>query len=150
MTDIQGSAPRPCESCPYRKDTPSGVWAASEYVKLALYDRETPLQPAGLFQCHQHDADSQKQVPRVCAGWAGTHGPQIGNYDLMSVRMAVAFQRIDWKTAQKIYTYRSPVPLFSSGREAAEHGMREIENPSPEARRISEKIVRIRTNIEFG
>jgi hypothetical protein len=31
-------AARPCASCPYRKDVPSGIWAAHEYTKLLAYD----------------------------------------------------------------------------------------------------------------
>lgn len=147
--DIQGPAPRPCESCPYRVDAPSGVWAESEYLKLVAYDRETPLQPSRLFQCHQHGPDG-RQLLRVCAGWAGVHGKQAGAFELMAVRLGLSMMRIDRSIAKSIWDYQSPVPLFSSGAEAAVHGIREIENPSEEARQIREKIVRLRRDIEFG
>ncbi|MFD7961193.1 DUF6283 family protein [Streptomyces zaomyceticus] len=39
-------APRPCASCPYRRDVPSGVWSRGDYVKLPLYDGPTWTQPA--------------------------------------------------------------------------------------------------------
>ena len=61
-----GPAARPCGSCPYRRDVPSGVWHASEYRKLPAYDNDTMGQPPHLFLCHQQDG-------RVCAGWAGCH-----------------------------------------------------------------------------
>jgi hypothetical protein len=35
---INPPAPKPCESCPYRKDVPSGVWSEGEYRKLPQYD----------------------------------------------------------------------------------------------------------------
>jgi hypothetical protein len=146
MVEVQGPAPRPCESCPYRKDTPSGVWAASEYVKLAHYDRDTGEQPTGLFQCHQHDANG-KQLTRVCAGWCGTH--DMNNN--LAVRIAVhVVHSISFETYYEILDYVSPVPLFSSGREAAVHGMREIENPSPRAQNIKNKIIRLRSDIKHG
>lgn len=149
MDEIQGPSPRPCESCPYRRDTPSGVWAKSEYLKLAQYDRETPYQPSGIFQCHQH-GDDGKQIPRVCAGWAAVHGPQVGDKDLISIRLAIAFKSIDLALAKEICEYVSPVPMFSSGTEAAVHGMRDIDNTSEEAERIKSKIVRLRSDIKYG
>ena len=54
-------APRPCDSCPYRQDVPSGIWAASEYAKLPAYDAPTCAQSARLFLCHQHDRDDDRQ-----------------------------------------------------------------------------------------
>lgn len=66
------------------------------------------------------------------------------------MRMALATYRISPQLAKEIYEYQSPVPLFSSGTEAAEHGMRGIESPSEEASRIREKIIRLRSDIEYG
>jgi hypothetical protein len=47
---------RPCPTCPYRRDVPSGIWQASEYSKLPRYDNDVPDQLAagatGLFYCH--------------------------------------------------------------------------------------------------
>lgn len=148
-TEILVPAPRPCESCPYRQDVPSGVWGASEYAKLALYDQETASQPPGLFQCHQHDATTGKQLPRVCAGWAGVHGRQTGKHGLLSLRIALALDRLTVAQVQAICEYDSPTPLFASGREACEHGVRGLLDPSAEARRIQGKIVRLRSDIEM-
>lgn len=128
---ILGPAPRPCESCPYRRDVPSGVWAASEYDKLPDYDRETCYQPIAVFLCHQHDG-------RVCAGWVGCH-PADG---LLSLRLAVADGRMSAGAYGAAVDYRSPVPLFRSGAAAAAHGRAEIPCPGGPARRVIAKVMR--------
>jgi hypothetical protein len=132
MSEIRAPAPRPCDSCPYRRDVPSGIWDASEYAKLLGYDEPTMLQPPWLFLCHQQDG-------RVCAGWVGCHGDQ-----LLAIRLAAADRRMSLDTLCTTVNYRSPVPLFASGREAAEHGMAEIESPSLEARKSQSKLLRRR------
>lgn len=131
-------APRPCESCPYRRDVPSGIWDASEYEKLRLYDHETALQPLAMFQCHQEDADSPHR--RVCAGWAGCHDGD----ELLALRLAVATGRIDADTFTAIVEYVSPVELFASGTEAADHGQMGIDSPNSAAIALMDKITRRR------
>ena len=119
---------RPCPSCPYRRDVPSGIWDASEYDKLPAYDGDVPDQLAagalGVFMCHQMSG-------QICAGWAGCH--DMANN--LAVRMA---RDID----PAIFDYVSPVPLFASGAEAAEHGKRQITRPGPAAVRQQRSIVR--------
>ncbi|MFF2618525.1 DUF6283 family protein [Kitasatospora sp. NPDC058046] len=136
-------APRPCDSCPYRRDVPSGIWAAEEYEKLRAYDAPTPHQPTAVFRCHQNDADSQ--AGRVCAGWAGCHGEA-----LLAPRIALVSAAMDGPTFEAVVTYESPVPLFSSGAEAADHGQADMDRPGPEADRLVDKIVRTRRDIRFG
>lgn len=133
---IRPPAPRPCISCPYRRDIPSGVWAAEEYEKRRRYDLDTADQPLGVFICHQHP-DSVD--PPVCAGWAGCHD---GDH-LLALRFA-ALHGMPRETVEAIRDYRSPVPLFASGAEAAEHGMAEIDHPGPDAVAAMEKIGRRR------
>lgn len=131
MSDqVRGPAPRPCESCPYRCDVPSGVWAADEYDKLAAYDRDTAYQPHGLFLCHQQDG-------RVCAGWVGCHGDQ-----LLALRLAAATGQMSADDVAACLDFASPVPLFRSGAEAAEHGRAEIPAPGTSARRVMAKVSR--------
>lgn len=139
---IRKPAQRPCQSCPYRRDVSSGIWAAEEYAKLRAYDRETAAQPVGLFQCHQADAASPGR--RICAGWAGCHG-----YELLALRLAVVDGRIDAETFQAAANYRSPVPLFHSGADAADHGQAGIDNPSPSAQVAIEKITRRRRDLRL-
>ncbi|MEU7480522.1 DUF6283 family protein [Lentzea sp. NPDC042327] len=138
---IAAPAPRPCDADPYRLDAPSGIWAPSEYEKLIGYDAPTAEQPKGLFLCHLSDPKSGRL--RICAGWAGCHD---GDH-LLALRLAVLEGQISLETAETTRDYRSPVPLFGSGKEAAAHGMRDIEAPGDRARRASEKIVRARSDI---
>lgn len=116
---------RPCGSCPYRKDVPSGIWAAEEYAKLTAYDGETGEQlqkgALGLFMCHQRDGC-------LCGGWLQTHDTD----HLLALRI----NRVD----PSAFGYQSDVETFASGAEAAAHGMRDIEDPSPEAQRLMEKL----------
>lgn len=126
-------AKRPCGSCPYRRDVPSGVWHSDEYAKLPTYDGETFDQPPGVFHCHQQDG-------RVCAGWVGCHDMDNN----LGLRMATMTGSIDPETADAILDYESEVPLFSSGAEAAEHGMRDVETPDEKARRLIDDLTRKR------
>jgi hypothetical protein len=128
--NIRPPAPRPCESCPYRLDVPSGVWAAEEYAKLPDYDLPTPYQPPAVFLCHQHDG-------RACAGWAGCHD---GDH-LLALRFA-GVSGLSTETVDAIRDYRSPVPLHASGTEAAAHGMADLLNPGPDARHVQVKLRR--------
>ncbi|MFI6512872.1 DUF6283 family protein [Streptosporangium sp. NPDC050855] len=135
-------APRPCESCPYRKDVPSGVWAPEEYEKLREYDRPTGEQPPTVFLCHQQDRDS---ASRICGGWAGCHDGD----ELLALRVATMTGRMTPEEAYAVTDYVSPVPLFSSGKEAADHGMAEVEQPSDQAGSVIEKIARVRRDIRW-
>lgn len=115
----------PCSSCPYRRDVPSGVWGENEYDKLPHYDGETWEQDMSLFMCHQRDG-------RLCAGWLACHGPG----DLLALR----FWADDVDPA--VWRYRSDVPVFGSGAEAREHGIRDIENPGPEAQDLIDRLTK--------
>ncbi|MFG2825068.1 DUF6283 family protein [Kitasatospora sp. NPDC048365] len=134
---------RPCESCPYRRDVPSGIWDPEEYAKLRRYDAPTAEQPTAMFQCHQADAGSG--AARVCGGWAGCHG-----YALLAPRVALLDGRIDDATYRAVVEYTSPVALFGSGGEAADHGEREIEDPGRGAERLIEKITHNRGDLRSG
>ena len=122
-------AKAPCKSCPYRTDAPSGVWDSSEYEKLPHYDGTMVQQieqgGTGVFLCHQQDG-------QLCAGWVGAHGP----HNLVALRLNARHVH------RSVWDYHSPVPLFASGHEAAEHGMRDIEQPSVQAERVINRLVR--------
>jgi hypothetical protein len=121
---------RPCSTCPYRRDVPSGIWAADEYDKLPGYDGDVPEQAAagafGLFFCHQRTGD-------LCAGWVGCHD--------MASNLAIRFSHRD-VDMDAVLGYVSPIPLFASGTEAAEHGKREITEPGPDADRKIQQLLR--------
>lgn len=121
MTEKLTLRDRPCHSCPYRRDVPSGVWATEEYDKLLPYDGETYEQPPGPFLCHDGNAKND-----LCRGWAECHGRE-----LLSLRLAVATHQMDGDEYAKLGD--CDVPLFDSAAEAAEHGRREIDAPGPEA-----------------
>ena len=72
--------PNPCDTCPYRKDTPSGIWHESEYKKLPAWDN--PMAFAGVFHCHSQTEERQT----VCRGWLEVH------HDNLQVRLCVATQ----------------------------------------------------------
>lgn len=133
-------APRPCESCPYRLDVPTGVWAREEYEKLRDYDADTARQPPGVFLCHQTGADSDSR--RVCAGWAGCHEGQ----HLLALRLAVLNGSMDATTYAAVTDYESPIPLFASGSAAADHGEAGISEPPEDACCAIDKITRTRGN----
>ena len=120
----------PCGSCPYRCDVPSGVWHQSEYEKLPPYDNDTQDQPPAVFMCHQQDG-------AVCSGWA-----HHADDDTLSLRLAVAFGHASPEMVDFIVEYTSPVELWDSHTEAAEHGMREyIESqPSRDAERVQRRL----------
>lgn len=136
MSALHGPAPKPCESCPYRRDVPSGVWSAGEYVKLRLYDEPTPFQPTSVFQCHQNDRQSERA--RVCAGWVATHGTE-----LLALRIGVATGEVP----REAMRYHTTVSTFATGTEAATHGLRDIEEPGPAARALMAKIAATRADV---
>jgi hypothetical protein len=125
--------PQPCKSCPYRRDVPSGIWAAEEYDLLPSYDCDTPYQPPTPFGCHQASG-------HLCSGWLGYRNP----YNLLALRIGLTNETVD----ASALNYHTDVPLFASGAEAAEHGKRDIEDPSDEACELVEQllIVRARKN----
>jgi hypothetical protein len=122
-------AKAPCKSCPYRRDVPSGVWAESEYKKLPAYDREIHYQPPTAFFCHQQNG-------KLCAGWCGTHDMD----ESLGLHIAVRVGLIKPDDYEAALDYVSPVPLFSSGAEAAEHGLRDLEAPSDKACRTIDRL----------
>jgi hypothetical protein len=131
MVMIKPPATNPCGSCPYRRNVPSGVWDPSEYEKLPPYDNETPFQPGEVFMCHQQDGC-------LCAGWVAVHDMR----NSLGLRMAVVFGQIDPTHAYQAMSYTTETPLFSSGQEARDHGMAEVQTPGPRARAVVAKLER--------
>ncbi len=119
---IRPPAPAPCGSCPYRLDTPAGVWSEHEYDKLPEFDGETWEQPPSVFLCHQQDGC-------LCAGWVAVHDMPNN----MGLRLALAAGMLTPETAEQAMDYTTTVPLHPTGRAAADFGRGEIESPSPEA-----------------
>ncbi|WP_222596483.1 DUF6283 family protein [Nocardia neocaledoniensis] len=137
-------APRPCVSCPYRRDVPSGVWELVEYEKLRAYAGDMGVQAPHLFQCHQTDAGSR--VRRMCAGWVGCHG----GGELLALRLALIQSRIGLRTFEQAQGHEPPVPLFTAGGEAAEHGQRDFDQPGLDAQLAIRKVARTRSDLSMA
>lgn len=121
--------PAPCKSCPYRKDVPSGVWHEDEYKRLPRYDGEIIDQAingaVGLFMCHQKNGC-------LCSGWLACHGPD----KLLATRLNAG------SLDPEVFSYETKVPVFSSGGEAAEHGMRDINKPGAKAQQVMDRLIK--------
>jgi len=128
---IRPPAPAPCGSCPYRLDTPAGVWSADEYDKLPPFDGETWEQPPSVFLCHQQDGC-------LCAGWVAVHDMPNN----MGMRIALAAGMLTPETAEQAEAYTTTVPLHPDGATACEFGKGEIEAPSPRAVDMVQKLER--------
>lgn len=122
-------ASRPCGSCPYRRDVPSGVWADEEYDKLPRYDVEIGYQPPSAFYCHQQNG-------RLCAGWVGCHDMN----ESLGLRIGEVSGHIPPDVVDAALDYTTDVPLWESGAAAAAHGKAEIEVPGTAARRVIDKL----------
>lgn len=125
MSNPAGPRSTPCASCPYRKSTPSGIWAEDEYQKLPAYDGPTVEQNPRAFRCHQNGID-------VCSGWLAHSDPA----DLLAVRIGVITGRLDPACLE----YSTDVELFASGAEAAAHGMKNLQTPDERARRAIKQL----------
>lgn len=126
-------AKRPCGSCPYRRDTPSGVWHPEEYGRLPSYDAPTPEQPTRAFHCHQVDG-------RLCAGWVGCHDMD----ENLAIRIAYFDGSLSLESMDAVLDYSTDVELFDSGLEAACHGLLDVVNPTPAAQRVIAGLIRKR------
>lgn len=122
MTHGGAPSPRPCDSCPYRLDSPPGLWSREEYERLPPFDEpETYDQPFHAFSCHQQDG-------RLCAGWVAVHDME----ESMGLRMALVTGAVTAEGYQAALTYTTDVPLHPTGAAAAEHGLSRIDDPPPE------------------
>lgn len=139
MSDAKiGCQTVPCASCPYRKDVPSGIWAAEEYQKLPAYDRQTREQPPSLFMCHQ-------QNNSLCTGWLQSHANREHAYDLLSLRLA---RNLDTAEVSRVALMEPLVKLFKTGREAMRHGLKALRNPGKKAKQVMAAITRKRGSVE--
>ena len=121
MPKTLGCAANPCSSCPYRKDTPAGVWAAEEYKKLPEWDKPMTL---GVFMCHQ----GNRRL--ACRGWLEVHHENIG------VRLALMRGAIDLGK----HPEPTKVPLYKSGAEACKAGLKGVHRPSRKAQEVIVKL----------
>lgn len=131
--EVLPPAPEPCRYCPLKRSCPSGVWDREEYEKLLPYDGETWEQPVGVFLCHV-------QSGRICAGWAAL----LDVPNALCLRLAALRRSLSVDVWRALCgSVRMSTPLFRTFREAAAHGLRDIDAPGPEAREAMEKLGRI-------
>ena len=109
-----------------------------EYEKLRGYDAPTWGQPPEVWICHSSAAPQADR--RLCAGWCGCHDGE----HLLALRVAEAHRTLAPEVIAAAIEYVSPVPLFGSGNDAADHGMADYQRPSPEAIEAIAKVRRLR------
>lgn len=117
--------PKPCDTCPYRRDTPPGVWDQEEYEKLPRYDDQDRM-GLGTFLCHNGAAGDEQTI---CRGWASVHRD--------SVAVRVALMRVN-VTYEELKPDRS---LYRSGAEACAAGLAGVEKPGRAAKKAVTKIL---------
>ena len=122
MTSIRSES---CSACPYRRDVASGVWAEHEYDKLPPYDAPTGEQPFAPFMCHA-------TPDHYCRGWAAVHANRGNEHDLLALRLARCGDRPE----------PEPERYFASGAEAAEHGKRDVAEPTLDAQVVTDRLLR--------
>lgn len=128
-----------CSTCPYRRDTPPGIWAPVEYEKLREYDEgggqlipfpdgsEHRMPAITTFHCHQENVTVEDTV---CRGWLSVHA------DSVAVRLACSLG-LDWR---KVPTEPEPI-YYATGAEAADAGLAGCDDPAPEAKKRVENLL---------
>jgi len=63
---VEWDQKQPCKGCPFRRDTPIGIWDWGHYVELQEQDADELN--GSLFACHKYRLLPQSER-RPCAGW---------------------------------------------------------------------------------
>lgn len=124
----------PCSTCPYRKDTPAGIWDASEYERLPDWDEGNLT--VGVFLCH-HSAF--KDTDTLCRGWLSVAS------DSIAVRLAMMDGRLD---PDEVFA-EVDVPLYATGQEACDAGLAGVEHPDEPAMDAIDRLIRKKTKTLF-
>jgi hypothetical protein len=117
MSEALKVAAEPCSTCPYRKDTPPGIWHQSEYEKLRAFDTNESI---AAFLCHQSTATGE---PTACRGWLTVHRESV------SVRLAMMHGKV---TREQVYA-STKTPMYATGEKAADAGCSGLKRPSADA-----------------
>jgi hypothetical protein len=119
----------PCPSCPYRKDTPKGVWALDHYEHLTQFDGDIGDQLAAgafaQFGCHY-------DTGHLCRGWLDCHGHD--NLLAMRISQRAPLPR-DIGPVQ--------VPVYESGQACLEANLPHMENPEPAAQAMAAQLLKL-------
>lgn len=127
---------RPCSTCPYRKDTPPGIWDSSEYERLPDWDEDSPEIQMGLFLCHHSNFQTTETL---CRGWLTVASESI------AVRIAMMDGKVD---PDEVYA-DVDVPLYATGQEACEAGLSGVDSPDEDARQAIDRLIRKKTKTLF-
>lgn len=117
----------PCSTCPYRRDTPPGIWSRDEYEKLPKYDEGHDPPAFGVFLCHHTNSTG---VDTVCRGWLAVHA------DSIAVRLGLMTGQLTMKQVDA----PCRVELYGSGTEAAVFGINGIKRPGRAAVRAMRRL----------
>lgn len=90
---------------------------------------DTPNPNMATFHCHQSNATGR---PTICRGWLSVERDSIG------ARLLQSFGRIE---PEDVPTEDESDVYYSTGTEACEAGLRDIECPSTEARLLAHRLV---------
>lgn len=131
--------PKPCDTCPYSKSTPPGVWHPEEYLKLKKFD--DPLAHgiiSATFLCHNGGTPGANDT--LCRGWLSVHA------DSIPVRFLLSQGRV---SPEDIPEELDP-GLYASGAEACAAGLRGVKKPSRKAKKAMDKILTTRVKTGVG
>lgn len=121
-------ATEPCPSCPYRLDTPKGVWSLEHYERLPAYDNGILSQmhhgAIAPFGCHYDNGN-------LCKGWLDCHGAD----NLLALRISGEIT-MEMRTP-------SSIPVYHSGKAVLAANLPHMDNPSPEARELMANLIKI-------
>lgn len=123
-------APNPCNTCPYLRSTPPGIWHRDEYEKLRDYD-DSDSPPIAVFRCHQQLVTNE---PTVCRGWLFVHA------DSVAVRFGIITGQLSADDLPPVDDEHAE--LYDSGTEACEAGLSAIKRPSAAARDAQRRLLR--------
>jgi hypothetical protein len=119
----------PCTSCPYRRDTPPGVWHPEEYNKLRAFDDNGAF---GAFLCH-HSTIVERDT--VCRGWLTVHSESVAAR-LMILRGQITEEQRYAEVAE---------PLYTTGSEAADAGLAGVEKLTRSAKKVIQRLHKLKT-----
>lgn len=128
MTAPIEAADNPCATCPFRKDTPPGIWSAEEYKRLSAWDGGgIEGMNRSVFLCH---SASTPERQFACRGWMEVCHQNIG------VRLSML--RIKFNPSP------TKVPLYKSGMAARRAGLRGVKRPGAKALAAIKKLLGMR------
>ncbi|KKM86854.1 hypothetical protein LCGC14_1274800 [marine sediment metagenome] len=125
--------PQACTTCPYRRDTPPGIWAPKEYERLRNYDAQihelaNPIDGLKIFHCHQESITNQ---PTICRGWLSVHR------EAAAVGLAISLGAI----GPEDVPINSEQLYYATGNEAADAGLAGVGDPNDEAQRAIDRLL---------